>query len=279
MLSELAALVEGSEARAYLSLFAAAASAGVADTKFRARKSGAVAMFQSEVVRSTLLVNRVLGLGTQTPATGAEVEALVGWYAAHELPFGVEFSPAAQPDSLPELLRAHKLRKTFSTQVLYRDGSPPPPHYEPWARMTGLRVEAVGPESAATVARLCCENFQMPAQVGELLAAGAVAPGWRRWLALDGEHAVGASLSYVEDGIGWLGWTNVSASHRGRWVHAGIVARQVQDCHDAGCRWITTETAVSTREKPDAAYVNLRRFGFEDAYCRPTYVHVPRRSS
>lgn len=280
-MAEQALLVEGSEARAYFSLLTAARGGGDVGGGvgggFDTTRLGSAVLLRCSAVRSTLLVNRVLGLGIDGPASAADIEHIVNWYAGEGLPFGVELSPAAQPVELPEWLRSKRLRKSFPTQVLLRGGEPPPPHYEPWARMTGLRVEAVGPEHAATVARLSCQNFQMPAEIGHLLTVGSQAPGWRRWLALDGAEPVGASLSYVEGGICWLGWTSVLASHRGRWVHAGIVAKQLQDAHDARCQWVTTETAVSSAQKPDAAHFNLCKFGFVDAYLRPVYVFAPPR--
>lgn len=276
--THLSSLCEGSEARAYASLVNAAdAALGAAGAGFEVARQGALVMLRSTAMPGSLLFNRVLGLGLEQPASLADLKGLRSWYGALNLPFGVELSPAALPTELPDWLRAQRLRKSIPTQVLVRGAGPPPPHYAPWARLTGLRVEAVGPERAAEVARLSCENFSMPEAVGGLLTAGSQAPGWRRWLAWDGDKAVGASLSYVENGVGWLGWTSVLPSHRGRWVHAGIVAQQLQDTFEAGCQWVTTETAMSSVANPDPAYFNLRKFGFSDAYLRPVYVHAPSR--
>ncbi len=231
---------------------------------------------RAKALKTTLLFNRVLGLGVFQPASTDQVLDLIAAYSQGTTPFGVEVSPAAVPGDLPAMLKSHRLRRTLPVQVLYRDGSAPPPRYAAWQRATGMSVEAVGPDFAPTVAAVCCENFKMPEGVANLLVTGSCAPGWRRWLAMDGQTAVGASLSYVSDGVAWLGWTSVNASHRGRWVHAGIVARQLEDAHAAGCQWVTTETAVSSKEKPDAAHHNLRNFGFLDAYQRPLYVYQPR---
>ncbi len=272
----LARLVEFSEAHAYASLFDAAHAAD-SSLGFSSSRAGSAVLLRAQAVSSSLLYNRVLGLGVAEPACAEIIASLVAAYAGGTVPFGVEFCAAAQPAELPALLSAQRLRKAFPAQILYRDGAAPPPRYESWTRATGLRVESVGPEHAGTLARVCCENFNMPQAVWELLRIGSCAAGWRRWLALDGDEAVGASLSFVQDGVAWLGWTSVLPSHRGRWVHAGIVARELEDAHASGCAWVTTETAISTKEKPDAAYHNLRNFGFKDAYPRTVYVYQPRR--
>ena len=271
-------MVEGSEARAYESLFSGTEAADAA-LGFSARRVGTAVALRATAVTTSLVVNRVLGLGVVAPATDSTIADLIASYGEGRESFGVELSPAALPEDLPARLRAHRLRKVFSTQILYRDATAPPPRYAAWTRATGLRVDRVGPEQADTVAQICCEIFDMPAPVRALLGIGSRGAGWRRWLALDGDTAIGASVSYVQNGVAWLGWTSVLPSHRGRWVHAGIVARQLDDAHAAGCDWVTTETAVSTKAKPDAAYHNLRNFGFRDAYLRPVHVYPAKRSA
>jgi GNAT superfamily N-acetyltransferase len=285
----LARRVELSEARAYSSLFAAL-QAQSPELGFSTHSVGMATVLRATQVTTSLLVNRVLGLGLggpATPATEADLDAIVHAYGQGKEAFGIELSPAAQPAELPTWMRARRLRKAFPAQVLIRGNAAPPDRYAAWAKATGLRVVAVGPEQAPTLARLCCSNFNMPDALLPLLAVGCVAPGWRRWLALDGDVPVGGSLSFVApapstdqsgpETIGWLGWTSVAPSHRGRWVHAGIVAKQLEDCHAAGCDWVTTETSASSKEKPDAAHHNLRNFGFQDAYLRPVYVYQPPR--
>jgi GNAT superfamily N-acetyltransferase len=274
----LAQVVEFSEARAYASLFAAAQAAepGLA---FRTQTLGDAVLLRAAQAPRVLIGNRVLGLGLGQPVSEALLDAVFAAYDNGKAAFGIELSPQAEPTELRDWLKARRFRKTAPAQVLVRDGSAPPPRYASWAKATGLRVEQVGVEHAATLARICCDNFSLPDVMQQLLALGMCAPGWRRWLAFDGDLPVGGSLSYVEAGLGWLGWTSVLPSHRGRWVHAGIVAQELEDTHAAGCQWVTTETAISTPEKPDAAYFNLRKFGFVDAYERAAYLYQPPRVS
>lgn len=266
-------IAEFSEARAYASLVRGAGLDGFATAEI----DGAVLLL-APAVPGVLILNRVLGWGLMQDASEESLDRIAAPYAAAALGFGIELAPAAAAPDCLVALKSRQIRKVSSSQVLLRDCAPPPPRYESWARTTGLRVESVGPEWAGELARLCCENFSLRPEVAPLLQRGACGVGWRRWLAFDGEQPVGGSLSYVEDGIAWLGWTSVLPSHRGRWVHAGIVARQLDDTAAAGCRWVSTETARSTPERPDAAYYNLRKFGFQDAYLRPTYVKGPPRA-
>lgn len=269
-----AVICEASEARAYRALIDEAALPGFA----AALRAGGATVLSGPAAPGAFIVNRILGFGVgDCPADEPTLDALIGPLRERGLGFALELAVPEPEAGLTALLKARQLRRIAVAQVLLRDGTPPPPRYESWTRSTGLRVEAVGPERSGEVAAACVRNFGVPDAVGELLATGTRGERWRRWLALDGTAVVGASLSFVDGGIGWLGWTSVDPSHRGRWVHAGIVARQLEDCAASGCRWVTTETARSTPERPDPAHYNLRRFGFADAYARPSLAWAPPR--
>lgn len=272
---ELARLVEFSEARAYLSFMSAAPADLASRHGFRATRVGSTVLLMAESVTTSLVLNRAIGLGVLEPASEETLDQIRSAYASAGVPFAIELSPASKPELLPDWLRARRMRRVLSSRILYRDGAPPRPIYRSWAKSTGLRVEKTGKAHAAALATLTCQNFRMPDPVGALIAGTASRPGWRQWLAFDGDEPVGGSLSHVEDGICWLGWTSVLPSHRGRWVHAGIVAKQIEDACEAGCRWLTTETASGTKENPDPAYFNLKNFSFQDAYMRPSYVGRP----
>jgi GNAT superfamily N-acetyltransferase len=267
-------ICEASEAAAYRDLLSEAGLPGFGAVH---AANGATTL-NAPAAPSAFIVNRILGFGVGScPADAATLDALIEPLRVSGTGFVLELAVPEPDAELTALLRARQLRRIALAQVLLRDGSPPPPRYQSWARSTGLRVEAAEPGRSSEVAAACVRNFGVPAAVGELLAAGTRGARWQRWLAFDGGAVVGASLSFVADGVGWLGWTSVDPSHRGRWVHAGIVARQLEDCAAAGCRWVTTETARSTDARPDPAHYNLLRFGFADAYTRASLAWAPPR--
>lgn len=266
------ALAEGNEANVYESLVLNARLPGFAVC----REAGVVAL-RSTAARSALLVNRVIGCGVEGGLDEAQLDRLLALYG--DAGFGIELGAALCTPEVLGWLKGRRFRRLVNSQMMVCETSRAKTagRYDTWSRSAGLRVEQVGAEHASIVAGLCRENFKVAASLGEFVRAGMVGPGWRRWLAFDGDTAIGASLSHVRDGVGWFGWTSVSASHRGRWIHAGFVARQFEDAVDSGCRWITTDTAQGTRERPDPVHLNLKRFGFVDAYLRPLFVRGPVR--
>jgi len=266
------ALAEGNEANVYESLALHARLPGFAVT----REGGAV-LLRSAAAPSVLVVNRVVGAGVAQPLDEALLDRMLAGYG--DAGFGIEIGEALCTPEVLGWLKAKRFRRLANSQMVACETSRAKAagRYDSWSRQSGLRVERVGPEQAGVVAALCCENFKVPAALGELVRAGSLGPGWRRWLAFDGEQVVGASLSHVRDGVGWCGWTSVNPSHRGRWIHAGFVARQLDDALESGCRWITTDTAQGTGQRPDPVHLNMKRFGFFDIYLRPLFVRAPVR--
>lgn len=267
--------IEDNEGCAYESLVRHARRPGCTATRI----GGAVAL-RLEPCPAALVFNRVVGGGAHEPIDEAWLDEVLAWYG--DAGFGIEIAEPLGSPRVLEWLRQRRLHRLGRSQLVVLDAERPrtPGRYEEWARLSGLRIERVGDEHGATLAALCRENFGVPEALGDLVAAGAAGPGWRRWLAFDGDEAVGASLSHVRgDGVGWFGWTSVRASHRGRWVHTGFVARQVDDALAAGCRWVSTDTSQGTPRRPDPVHLGLRRFGFADAHLRPFFVRAPRRSA
>ena len=269
-LNKLVALAEANEAHAYAHLVQSAAMEGVG-----VAMEGSLCLLNAPRLPSALVLNRVLGWGVDEAPDEASLERIAAAYGGRG--FAIELSPPAATPQVLGWLGARRLRKLSSSQVLVREAAAPAPRYEAWARATGLRVEAVAPEAAHHLARISADNFRLPPLLREIIEAGMRGPRWRRWLAFDGDEPVAGSLTCIEGEVAWFGWASVLPSHRGRWVQSGLVARQLEDAAAAGCRWITTETMQSTQRRPDAAYMQMRRYGFADAYLRPAYVYAPPR--
>jgi GNAT superfamily N-acetyltransferase len=223
-----------------------------------------------------VLQNRVLGWGQGEDGGVASLDRLIAAYGTAG--FGIELSAHAATTEAIAALRERRFRRIAAAHVLARDARDPPARYLAWAQGTGLAIERAAAHQVAELAALLGETFQLPAAARELLVHGTAGAAWRRWVVLDGRQVVGSSLSHVHEGIAWFGWTAVRPSHRGRWVPTGILARQLEEAAQAGCRYVTTETAPSTLERPDAAYLNLKRFGFLDCYLRWSYLRAPTRS-
>jgi GNAT superfamily N-acetyltransferase len=268
-------LVEGSEARAYASLVGAAA----ADVRQRhglaVRHDGAAVAVMGRSVATSLNMNRIIGLGVAQPANEALLDDWFASYAAQGTSFAVELSPHAQPEALAQWLRQRRLRRTMATCVQYRRAEA----IQGPAASGAARVVRADSSDVRRVADICCEVFKMPEAAHEAIRATAALPQWRQWLVLGDDGPIAAALSFVQDGVAWLGWDATLPAARGRGAQSALIAQRVSDAAHSGCRYVTTETAVDIPARPDASARNYRRLGFMPAYERATWVYLQRASA
>jgi len=264
--SDLARLVEFSEARAYASLMQAAPPAFRLEHGLRSVSIGSAVAVVAESVTNTLNMNRVIGLGVAEPATESMLDEIAMLYAPSQLSFGIEIGPYARPGELVTWLRKRGLRRAMPTAIHYRAAEP-----IDVAQKVISVVRADGSQRQ-TVADICCAVFRMPDVAHTLLAGTADLPGWRQWLVYRDGHAIAAGLSFVHDDVAWLGWDATLPEFRGYGAQSALIAHRVNDSACAGCRYVTTETAPNTSESVDPSYRNYARLGFALAYERVTYI-------
>jgi hypothetical protein len=264
---ELACLVEGSEAAAYASLVAAPALEIKKHYGLASRIEGSTLAVLARALTSSLNLNRIIGLGVMEPASERVLDSLTDLYAQQSLSFAIELSPRAEPQQLAEWLRARQLRKVMATAMHYRVAEPMA------AEASVLRVVQARPEDCDLVASICCDVFKMPPAAHAMISATGRLPQWRRWLAYDEAGApVAAALSFVENGIGWLGWDATLPEGRGKGAQRALIGCRVTEAAAAGCRFVTAETGTYVGRDPDPSFRNYRHAGFIQLYERATYV-------
>jgi GNAT superfamily N-acetyltransferase len=264
-LAELAEICEFGEAWAVAALPEAAPAAFARETGLHVERIGsAVAVVMERVPH--ILFNRVIGLGLREPATEAMVDRIVDLYQPHGVRFAVQLSPAAQPAALPGWLAARGVQRGDSWLKFIRGVEPPPP------APTDLRIAAIGPEWAAAYAETIRTVFDMPPLFRPWVQANIGRPGWRHYLAFDGDQPMATAALFVRDGIGWLGEAGTLPAARGRGAQSALLARRIADAAALGCRQLVVETGDDTPEDPNPSTHNVRRAGFALAYRRPNYL-------
>lgn len=214
-----------------------------------------------------VLFNRVIGLGLRQPATEAQVEEISRVYReAGVRTFAVQISPAAQPAALPAWLATRGLLRGGEWAKVYR------PAVVEVTVPTDLRVEVIGPELATEFAQVAATAFGLPPLILPWLAASVGQPGWRHYLAFDGDTAVATAALFTQNGVGWLGIGSTLPAYRRRGGQGALMARRIRDAAALGCRWLVTETGADSPARPNPSYHNMLRTGFALAYLRPNYV-------
>jgi hypothetical protein len=145
---------------------------------------GAVVLSVPEAPDSPML-NRVIGLGIERPATEADVDGALSAIDAG-VTFYVALTTGARPAELPEWLRDRGLEPGWGWMA-FRRGVEDPPSVETPLRL----VEVNTSEEAAAFARVVRVSYEFP-EASEPRLAGLPDAGWLCWLAFDDDEAAGA---------------------------------------------------------------------------------------
>lgn len=224
-----------------------------------ATEAGGAIVLRIDEAPGSPMVNRIVGLGLERPATEAGLdEALAAMGAG--VTYYVALAPEAKPPELGSWLRERGLEPGWGW-MLFRRGVEPPP-----APATSLDVTEVRtPEDAVAFARVVRTAYELPEAIEPRLAR-APDTGWRSWLALDQGEAAGAAALYAAAGVAYLGFAATLPEHRGKGAQNALLAARIDRAAELGCDVVITETGERRGDRPSNSYRNILRAGFtEDA--------------
>jgi GNAT superfamily N-acetyltransferase len=216
---------------------------------------GVVVLRAAEAPGSPML-NRVVGLGVDEPATEALLDAAIAELG--DATFYVAVEPGARPASLAAWLRERGLEPGWGWMQFERGAEPAPP------ASTELAVREIGADLGAAFARVQRIAYGLPEAVEPWLASLPGTTGWTCWLAFAGDEPAAAGALYAEDGACYLGFGATLPEHRGRGAQGALLAARIDRALELGCTLLTTETGERRDELPSNSYRNILRFGFRE---------------
>lgn len=234
------------EHRAALAAYAALSEAVILE--------GSVLLHEPTAAGSPM-VNRVVGLGVERPATEVDVdEALAA--VPRGTSFYVAVAPGAQPAELPVWLEARGLEPGWGWMAFRRGVEPFDAH------QNGLRLERVVPgDLAEAFERIVRTGYGLP-ETFDAVGARVCETGWECWLALDGDEPAGAGGLFALDGVGYLGLAATLPEHRGKGAQGSLLAHRIRRAAELGCDVVATETGERRDDRPSSSYRNILRAGF-----------------
>ena len=212
-----------------------------------------------------LMLNRVNGLGLREPVGDAELDEIDAFFRAGGTRYAIGLSPLAPPDLAARL--AERGFEPGYAWMKFRRGLEPPREVE-----TALRVEEAGADRGAVFGSVVARGFGLPDLAADWFAALGEQPGFRLFLAYEGDEPAGAGALFARDGIGWLGVAATLPEHRRKGAQGAILAARIRLAQELGLRALATETGERTADRPSNSYRNILRAGFEEIYLRPNYV-------
>jgi GNAT superfamily N-acetyltransferase len=218
---------------------------------------GGASVLQVPEAPDSPMLNRIVGLGVERPATEADLDRALAAVDTG-VTFYVAVAPGAGPAELPRWLRARGLEPGWGWMAFHRDAQPLP------ALETSLRVVEVETAAlAAAFGRVVRVSYGLPEAIEPRLA-GAKDVGWTCFLALDDDEPAGAGGVYAAEGVAYLGLAGTLPEHRGKGAQSALLATRIRRAADLGCDVVVTETGERRDDRPSNSYRNILRAGFSE---------------
>jgi len=217
---------------------------------------GGVTVLRGNEAPLSPMLNRIIGLGVDKPATEAALDEALATIG-DDVSFYVAVAPEARPAALTGWLCDRGLEPSWGWMRFRRgvDALPDP--------STSLRLIRVGQAEATAFGRVVATGYALPDAVVSW-AAKAHAIGWDCWLALDGDIPAAAAGVYMAEGVGYLGFAATLPEHRGKGGQNALLAARIRHAREAGCDIVVTETGELQDDRPSSSYRNIIRAGFAE---------------
>ena len=240
-----------------------------------ARQLGLHLVFDEGVVMAlatqadVLALNRIVGLGVETPATRDQLARLVRNARERGTKrLFIQIAPDHSPPKLSDWVE-DEVGKAYNRWVRLWRKTDEFPNVR-----TDLRIRQLTSSDAERSGQIVAEAFDMPMTISPWVASFVGRPGWTHFGAFDGEQLVASTALYASRKIGWLGFAATLDAYRGHGAQGALIQRRVELARELGCEWVITETAEQTAEHSAPSYRNMIRYGFTEAYFRQNYLLI-----
>jgi len=223
----------------------------------------------SVCARSTsILLNRVMGLGERGPATEMTLSRIKKIYANAGVDrYFVHVCPDSEPkDKIRNLLSDAGFENYRGWMKFTRDKTPADP------APTDLTVRKIDQGNADDFAHICGAGFGMEGEATPLLAALVDHPNWHIFMSFDGNTPAGTGGLYVEDGIAKCDFGATDPVFRQRGSQSAVLVARINAARQMGAELIVTETGEAVEGDPQHSYNNILKRGFKEAYLRENWV-------
>jgi GNAT superfamily N-acetyltransferase len=227
------------------------------------------AICYGSMTEPSILINRVLGIGSDYPPT---LEQLIDIRKIYENAGGGRFFLHVIPDRIgpdyADLLHEAGYEKYRGWMKFVRGTGEVRPV------TTDLTITRVGPENADDFASIVSAAFDFGAHFRPAIAALANSPDWYLYMSFSGEVPAGTGGLYMKDGVAYLDFGATHPDFRRRGGQTGVLNTRIRAALDAGCTSIVTMTGEAVPGDEQHSYRNIQRAGFEKAYLRENWIPI-----
>ena len=223
-----------------------------------------VTILRADEAPGSPMVNRIVGLGVDEPATEAALDAALQAMGSDPTCY-VTVAPEARPAELTQWLADRGLEPGWGWMTFRRGVEPVAP------QSTSLRLVPVGVAEALDFGRIVATGYGLPEAVVPW-AARAPERGWDCWLALDRDEPAAAAGVFIDEGVGYLGFAATLPEHRGKGGQNALLAERIEHALASGCDVVVTETGERRDSLPSNSYRNILRAGFTEVVVQANWL-------
>jgi hypothetical protein len=211
-------------------------------------------------------LNQIQGAAEPEAISGGHLAAAVEWMRSREVDYRVpvaESRPGA--DAAEAWLSERGYERGDGWIKMVRRAGPLDLPANPAVTIYELGENEGDGEGLSSIA---AEMFGLPVTAGALFFSLPQTAQWRCYTAgLEPEDEIVATGSMlIDDGVAQLGPGTTLEHGRGRGCNTELLRRRLLDAVEAGCHTVFVELGERDPEALSAAYRNLHRAGFEEAY-------------
>lgn len=211
-------------------------------------------------------LNQIQGAAEPGAVEDGYLAQAVEWMRRREVDYRVpvaEVRPGA-PDA-EAWLNERGYERGGGWLKLVRDASPPDFPVNPEIEIFKLGEDEADGEGLSTIA---AEMLDLPVVAGTLFFSLPQEDRWRCYTASlePGTEVVATGSMLIQDGVAQLGPGTTLEHGRGHGCNTALLHRRLLDAAEAGCHTVFVELGERDPGWISAAYRNLHRAGFREAY-------------
>ena len=215
----------------------------------------------------SILINRVLGVGSEYPPTLEQLVDIRETYANGGVGrFFLHVVPERMEDNYETLLQDAGYEKYRGWMKFVRGQG------DVDIVSTDLAIRRIGSDYAESFASIVGDAFDFQPSFQPAIAALANDDDWHLYMGFDGETPACTGGLYMKDGIGYLDFGATHPDFRRRGGQTAVLNMRIRTALDAGCTSIVTMTGEAVPGDEQHSYRNIQRAGFEEAYLRENWI-------
>lgn len=259
-------LAETIERQALIGWYEATSKLGLTGFDWNLERIGD-ALCSVSATEPSILVNRVLGLGSEvTPTQDQLIDIRRLYREAGVARFFLHVTPRIMGTDTEKMLTAAGYRRYRGWMKFTRSRE------EVGPASTDLTVRKIGPDEAAHFAAIVAPAFDMTPASEPALAALANDPHWHLYMSFEGNRAAGTGGIYVRGGAAYTDWGATHPDFRRRGSQTAILNERIRFALSKGCETIVTMTGEAVPGDPQHSYSNILKMGFREAYLRENWI-------